>query len=218
MRPEKTIGQRIGKVFELDGLNINAAAHLLDMPQRTLNRQVNEGGNVTLNVVIAVLRHFPHVSPRWLLMGEGEMFNDAADNRFSVHSSCDSGSGAYYRDLPVSAGRLGVVAGEAEVPQDWCKMPGVEADFFFPVIGCSMEPVIMPGDIVGVVRADPLSPVDSDNIYMVVTTEERMIKQLKEDEHDNTLLWCISQNYPPFSIKKDTILYLYRVVFHGSLS
>ena len=55
----------------------------------------------------------------------------------------------YYTELPVSAG-------DQEAPpyddhHDYVFIPGVHAEAFFPVSGCSMSPTVNPGDLVGVV-------------------------------------------------------------------
>lgn len=120
----------------------------------------------------------------------------------------------YYENLPVSAGQLDMVEGE-EQPTGYVKIPGVFAKWLFPVIGCSMKPEINPGDIIGVNVVDRWDRVEPDKIYMIITTDERMIKRLRIDNESDEILWCISPNYPEFKIQKSDIRYIYQVVFHG---
>lgn len=122
----------------------------------------------------------------------------------------------YFDELPVSAGRLDTFVQTAS-PTGYVDLPGVCAQAFFPVVGCSMKPEINPGDVIGVTQIDSWETVDPDKIYLIVTTYDRMIKRLAIDENDNNILWCISNNYPKFKIYKSDIQHIYRVTFCGKL-
>ena len=45
---ENSIRDRVSEVLKYLGLNVNRASKYLGVPQRTLNRQVNEGGNISM--------------------------------------------------------------------------------------------------------------------------------------------------------------------------
>ena len=122
----------------------------------------------------------------------------------------------YYADLPVSAGQLDAFMQDAE-PTGWVNLPGVSSKALFPVVGCSMKPEINPGDVVGIVQMESWETVDPDKTYLIITHEDRMIKHLARDEKDDTILWCISPNYPKFKINKSDIKYIYRISFCGKL-
>ena len=91
-------------------------------------------------------------------------------------------------------------------------LANADAQFYFPVSGTSMEPEIHSGDIVGVNRVESLREVDPDKIYMIVTNESRMIKRCHSDENDDSIMWCVSPNYPAFKIKKNDICAMFHVV------
>jgi phage repressor protein C with HTH and peptisase S24 domain len=80
-----------------------------------------------------------------------------------------------------------------------------------------MKPEIYPGDIIGVSKIDRWEKVDPDKVYMIITHEERMLKHLRTDNERNDILWCISPNYKEFSIQKEDIKTIYKVVFVGRL-
>ena len=69
----RNIRERVEAVLKERGLSVNRASGILGIPQRTLNRQVNEGGNVTMELVYAIMDSFPEISPQWLVAGEGNM-------------------------------------------------------------------------------------------------------------------------------------------------
>ena len=54
---EKSIKTRVIEVLKSKGLSVNRASKILDIPQRTLNRQVNEGGNISMDLVYAILNN-----------------------------------------------------------------------------------------------------------------------------------------------------------------
>lgn len=148
----------------------------------------------------------------WVLSGRGEMLS--GDDGFG---SLPKPTGVpYYTELPVSAG-------DQEAPpyddhHDYVFIPGVHAEAFFPVSGCSMSPTVNPGDLVGVVSVDRFERVDPECIYMIVTRDnERMIKHIQPTPEDDPELVLSSDNprYAPFRRLKEDILKVFKVVYIG---
>ena len=73
---DRNIKKRVSAVLKYKQMNVNRASKFLDMPQRTLNRQVNEDGNISMELVYAILSNFPEISAAWLISGEGSMIAD----------------------------------------------------------------------------------------------------------------------------------------------
>ncbi len=205
-RMNDTLKGRILSVFKLKKINANRASRLLGIPQRTLNRQVNEDGKVSMELVYSLLNTFGDISPAWLLLGQGEMLSDV------MALSSAAGGSPFFSDLPVTAGFKEAFDPSREKPTGYISMPGLTAQFYFPVSGTSMEPEIHSGDIVGVNRVESLREIDPDKIYMIVTNESRMIKRCHSDENDDSIMWCVSPNYPSFKIKKNDICAMFHVV------
>lgn len=135
------------------------------------------------------------------------------------HSLPNAGSIPYYKEVPVSAGRAELMEVEGEENAvGFIKITGVSGKFAFPVIGCSMEPVIHAGDIVVVDELNQWDKIDPDKIYLIFTHDDRMIKHLETDEGNAEILWCVSPNYKRFSIDKTDILKIYKVTFYGRLA
>lgn len=122
----------------------------------------------------------------------------------------------YYADLPVSAGLRDVLVSDAP-PSGYLSLPGVTADALFPVVGCSMQPEIEQGDIIGVVPVDNWETLDPDKTYLVITNTDRMIKHLVLDPDDDRVIWCISPNYQKFKVSTDEVRHIYRVTFCGKI-
>lgn len=202
----ETIKDRILSVFKLKKINANRASRLLGIPQRTLNRQVNEDGKVGMELVYSLLNVFNDISPAWLLLGQGGMLVDVD------LSSSMAGAAPFFSNLPVTAGFKETFDPAREKPTGFISMPGFSAQFYFPVSGTSMEPEIHSGDIIGVNKVESLREIDPDKIYMIVTNESRMIKRCHSDENDDSVMWCVSPNYPSFKIKKNDICAMFHVV------
>ena len=204
MNMKDDIKKRVTLVLKHKQLNVNRACKVLGIPQRTLNRQVNEDGNISIDLVNAILNKFPEISPSWLVMGYGEML---------VGESTPVVNGIpYYNDLPVSAGYRDAFDPARETPSAYISLPMGSADFYFPVSGNSMEPEINDGDIVGVKRVERSEGIEHGVVYMVVTNDARMIKRCYHDNNDPNLIWCVSPNYPSFPIHKNDVCALFRVV------
>ena len=198
------IKSRVVEVLKFKEINVNRASKKLCIPQRTLNRQVNEDGNISMDLLYALLDHFPEISPLWLLLGEGEMLLD------STHQT--TASIPFYNDLPLSAGYRDAFDPGRENPTSYISFPNSGADFFFPVSGTSMEPDINDGDIVGVKRVEREEGIVHGDVYMIVTNDARMIKRCYHDNNDPNLIWCVSPNYPSFPINKNDVCALFKVV------
>lgn len=202
--------KRILFLLSENGLNVNRASRLLEMPQRTLNRQLNEDGGISVELIRALKKVFPKVSLEWIVSGEGSMYINNVHEIEDIPN--DANMFPYYESLPVSAGLRDVVDCDKEKPNDYVCIPGIRAEYFFPVTGTSMEPEINSGDIIGIKRLDFIGDLDVRKIYMIVTRDSRMIKHCCSHESDSNLLWCSSPNYPSFTIRKDEIVAMYGVV------
>ncbi len=197
------IKERILHILAENNLSVNSASTLLGMPQRTINRQLNEGGTVSTALLRAIHKEFPEYSLEWILDGKGEILNSrecGAENPVP-----------YYESLPLSAGVRTAYGDCAEKPDSYMNIPGVNVEFLFPVVGNSMQPEINAGDIVGVSRVELPDSIENDRIYMIVTRDERMIKRCRRHESDDRLLRCLSPNYPEFTIQKEDVIAIYSV-------
>ena len=201
---DNCIKDRVVAVLKHIGMNVNRASKMLGIPQRTLNRQVNEGGNISMDLVYAILNNVPEISPAWLIAGEGPML--VGEEAPSIDTV------PFYEDLPLSAGNRDAFNPAQEKPSAFFSIPTCQADFYFPVSGSSMEPEFNDGDVVGVKRVDRSEGIVHGAVYMIVTNENRMIKGCYHDNNDPNLIWCVSPNYPSFPINKNDVCALFKVV------
>ena len=69
-----TVNQRIEKIYEDLKIGQSEFARLVDIPQSRLNNQVLGKNGVGLDTVISICSKIKNLNPRWLLLGEGEMW------------------------------------------------------------------------------------------------------------------------------------------------
>lgn len=233
---EKAI-ERVFKYLKYKDIKHTRFEKEIGLSNGYLNTQLKRKANLGEEVLNKILDNCLHLNPTWLLTGRGEMLletkSQSCDPNNCIdlpsyttriqHSTCyiskeaiEGGSPFY--NLPVSAGSSnGNVIEAQEIPTGYIKVPGVKALEYFPVVGCSMKPLINPGDIVGVVHINSWDRLDPDAIYFIVTHDERMIKHLRNDPKDETIIWCISPNHKEFSIPRSDIYRITKVVFRGQL-
>ena len=167
-----------------------------------------------------ILDKYTDLSRIWLLTGEGEMLKPTAELQESGQPFLTS-SGArlrpYYTDIPVSGGDIAQYPDILSQASDGTLyLPELRsAEFFFPVIGCSMRPTVPEGAIVGVAHVDRYETIDPDRIYLIITADnQRMIKHIVHYDSQSETLTLASDNrdYPAFSLPATLIRDIYRVV------
>lgn len=214
---ESTILQRIRIIMNNEGLNINSFSNKINVPRTTIKSMFEKNTNPSFDQISKIIDVFTSYSIEWIIRGKGEMLKEATV-KYQLSEGFMEGAIPYYDTLPVSAGQLSLATFQnEEKPTGWIKIPGVSAKGLFPVIGCSMKPDINPGDVVGISNIDRWEMVDPDKVYLIITKDDRMIKHLMIDENNKDILWCISPNYQKFPIRKDEIVFIYRITFHGKL-
>lgn len=114
------------------------------------------------------------------------------------------------------------VDSEAEIPvAEYVTMSGLKGCVGLYVYGESMTPVYRPGDIIFVKKEPEVDRIEWGRAYMVITQNERVLKCIYKSTHDNDLIRLTSYNedtnrhgdrlYPDREIRKDEVLYIYRV-------
>lgn len=180
---------------------------------------------ITEDTMAKFIAFCPQISPEWLLSGTGEMLKGEAPRRdYStiegeleiVRGGGEVPRGAVpYWDLPVSAGRTVLEIVGKNTPDGYIKgLPGIEqVENILPVQGMSMEPEVSEGALIGVRKMNSYETLNTERIYLIITTEDRMIKRIEHDLNDPNILWCVSPNYPRFKIYKADIIDIQRVCF-----
>ena len=70
----ETINERIDFVIKAKAGGRPGFAKLIGVSQQYVNKIANPGGSVGLEPVLTILRLYPDIDARWLLLGEGEPY------------------------------------------------------------------------------------------------------------------------------------------------
>lgn len=114
------------------------------------------------------------------------------------------------------------VDSEAEIPvAEYVTMTGLKGCVGIYVYGESMTPVYRPGDIIFVKKEPEVDRIEWGRAYMVITANERVLKCIYKSSHDADCIRLTSYNeevnrhgdrlFPDREIRKDDVLYIYRV-------
>lgn len=205
---ETTVKQRIMEFISQKGVSIREFERACELSNGYIKSLRK---SPTTDKMQSIIRAYPELNQEWLISGRGDMYATTVNN-----TNCGI---PYYKDMPVSAGCAELqYTDSAEGAIGSINIAGVTGKYAFPVVGCSMEPVIHAGDVVVVDELNQWDRIDPDKIYLIITHDDRMIKHLELDEADRTKVWCVSPNYKRFSIAKTDIVRLYRVTFYGRLA
>lgn len=218
-----TINERIKMMLleEYKG-NVSEFARRSGVPQPTLNNIVgNRLSKPSADNLALIINSNELINARWLLTGEGDMHVSKNEVNVFEPEALPKRVGELYRSpvyhsLPVSAGDMGLSNYRNLKPDGYAytTMPGVT---FFPVVGCSFEPIIKAGHYIGIVKLDSWDRIDTEKIYFILTREERMIKRLRLDDIDDKCLWCVSPNFREFKILKQDVIEISHVFFYGMM-
>ena len=196
-------------------------ASVVGVGQRSVNYYFKGEQKPSLEFLSKLALAYPTVNIDWLITGEGEMLKSNKSVSIFLPENLPKQVGKLYlapiyESYPVSAGNMGLSAVRDDKPDGYAypTMPGV---IFFPVVGCSFEPIIKAGNYIGTVKVDSWDRVDTEKIYFILTREERMIKRLRVDKSDNNILWCVSPNFHEFKIMKQDVIEISHVFFYGMM-
>ena len=126
-------------------------------------------------------------------------------------------------DMRVSAGfGVALLDGNEQRINEYVTMDGLNGCVGIYVYGDSMNPDYRAGDIVFVRQVLDQSDIDYGRPYVVITQSDRVLKCIYQSKHDADCLRLTSLNedtnrhgdrlYPDKEIKKDNILFIYKVV------
>lgn len=126
-------------------------------------------------------------------------------------------------DMRVSAGfGVALMDGNEQRISEYVTMDGLNGCVGVYVYGDSMNPDYRAGDIVFVRQVLDPSDIDYGRPYVIVTQSDRVLKCIYQSKHDGDCLRLTSLNedtnrhgdrlYPDKEVKKDNILFIYKVV------
>lgn len=202
-----------------------------EKPQAIYDIQKGKTKNISESMAIKIISVFPEFNKSWLMSGDGEMLKtESYSNTGEMQNVVRQDKEVYSTtqrncqpilDIRVCAGSgIGLDGNENKVIE-WVSIPKFEGCTGVTVFGDSMYDKFKSGDIVFVRPISGRSDIDFGQCYVVITREDRYIKNLYESERGDEFVSMVSYNietnpdgrrkYPDRNIKKEEILFLYKV-------
>lgn len=165
---------------------------------------------------------YPELNRDWLLHGEGEMLNTAADG--ATPSPREAEPATLVPLVPISAmgGELINIDQGGAMSYDCEHIPSPVrgAQIAVPVVGDSMAPDYPSGSTVFVKRINSAAFIVWGQVYVLDTENGVLLKEVQQSDRDG-FITCISHNnaerYRPFDVPMTSIRAMYRVVASMSL-
>lgn len=150
-----------------------------------------------------ILGAFPEVSPKWLILGVGKMFekDEIASNELWT---------AYFRrEMAISLPQIQKYTD----PTDRMRIYGyADCEMAVDVFGESMSPRINSGDIVLCKEVKSADPITFGETYLIVTLPEPVVRYIRSAPSEDVLkLGAENPRFEDYEVRRSEILALYRV-------
>lgn len=211
-----TINERFAEILRVKNISVKEAAMLIEKSEGYVRKLMRAGESFGIEPVLLILNSIESVNADWLLRGKGEMF---LTESHVVTTSPTSNRDIKILDIRVCAGHgIGFDGNENKVV-GYVNIPEFVGCYGITVFGDSMYNMYMPGDIIFVREIKGKDMIDNGQPYVVITTEDRLLKMVYAEEDG---LKLVSYNtvcnpdgrrkYPDMKIEGSQILHLYKVV------
>lgn len=196
---------RIQQIITDKHLSVRAFAIEIGAHPATFDKQLKGVNSVSLDTIQGILGRFPDISPLWLVIGEGTMYDSSGPHGNIV---------PLVRDVRAAGGNLIEALSSAEAT-DLIISPYKEATACIQVSGNSMAPDYPAGCYVFIQRIDMESYIAWGEVYVVDAVNGIVIKKVLRND-DPTKITCASLNpseeYAPFDIPLQGIRSMWRVI------
>lgn len=154
-----------------------------------------------------IIDNYPILNLDWLLYGRGEMLN--SNKPLAVPTDLSSGIPLISIDVAAGFGKGEITLTENNVESRFVipEWNDKQVDYLIRISGSSMYPKYSNGDLIACRKINDTSFFQWGKVYVLDTDQGPMIKRLFQCD-DTSCLLCKSdnvENYPPFTISKDSI-------------
>lgn len=192
-----------------------------------------------ISLLVKILSRYPSLSSDWLLTGEGPMLKTAEAQR--IPNEADFSPAMAAPQQPMMSWKLKLMQAQIEketIPlidqKAYASYLGGFTDpdyletrplIYYPelrglgpvigirVQGDSMDPTILPDDVLLCSYVERDQRIKDNAIYVICHSEGVVVKRVTDRRHFNGTIICKSDNreYPTFEVKMDNLLHLWRV-------
>ncbi len=210
------IADRIRQIVDNKEITVNKFSNSVGVSNSYFNKLFKNKGAIGSDKIEKILRAYPDISPKWLVVGEGKMLKKEEEKTLFVKKEGVStkNTDIPYFELNTEAGMpspFGGVAIEAiQNPTEFYNLShefGNDNVFITNVWGDSMSPKYESGDRIICKLIRELSFVQWGRTYLLDTEQGILVKNIEPYEKDEVFYLCVSENkqYKPFRLHKEEI-------------
>lgn len=203
--------ERLSQIVEYYKLSVREFERIIGVSEGVINKTLQRNTGLKAETIQKIVEKFPQISLNWIVLGQGEMFNNSAnlDNNIPIaKQTSNPNEGIPLIPVEAMAGALSCDTTVLEYECDRYVVPMFKgADFLIPVKGSSMYPKYSSGDIVACQRVDMSNLFFQWNkVYVIDTDQGALIKRIKPGHDENHIL-IVSDNekYDPFELPYSAI-------------
>lgn len=214
--------ERLSQIVEYYKLSVREFERIIGVSEGVINKTLQRNTGLKAETIQKIVEKFPQISLNWIVLGQGEMFNNVAnyDNTISVaKQTSNPNEGLPLIPIEAIAGipsidEIGVTFADCKkyvVPEFESK----GADYMIRVSGSSMYPKYSNGDILACKYIRDVLFLQWGKIYVIDSSQGALVKRVFQDESNPDNLILVSdnkENYPPFAFPKSDIRSLSIVV------
>ena len=196
------IGERLLNFIESKGISRRKFYNSIGVSSGFLSKKKNIGSDK----IESILRTYPEINIKWLILGEGNMFSEKEQNTsfshtmpvIDIHSIAEEEFQAYHQDIKnIDTISLGKSFEECSaVVQIW---------------GDSMAPVFLAGDLAILRQVPNINYLQWGHVHLVVTKNQHFFKCVQNNPHSDKsiLLESLQKEYNSFTIQMSEISRMY---------
>lgn len=202
-------------------LTANALARRINVDPSNMNKMLAGTQPISSKTIAKIESAFPDLNIEWLKTGKGEMLSQYIPKTYPTDiNNTDEDAGAeedYVHLLPIEAMAGSLSCFSEGVSLRDCrkiKAPVDGADFAIQISGDSMEPELHNGSYL-YIRKMTGSFIPWGNAVVIDTYDGVVVKKIfPGDNGDEEYVWAksVNPNYPPFRIRTEDILGIYRIL------
>lgn len=185
-----TINQRVKAVMDYENLSMNAFAKRLGVSQPTISKIINKRSEPQYSTLTSIIKTFG-ISPAWLLIGAGTMFEE------TMNPTASSPGVAFAGDAIEGYSTAQYIT-EAELKKEIGVNHLVSR---FRVIGDSMEPNLRNGDTVFCTN----EAFREEYVHVIVTRNGTYVKRLRRQDRSYYVAMSDNRAYSTFTIPVDEV-------------
>lgn len=185
-------GNEVRYILRSERINLRQLADKLGISPQTLNSRLNAGEVKTsfledINHALGQeLFHSDMPVPQWT--GRQPIIDIRIGDSLGLAIEAAENKVVEYVNIPMLTGCIGV-----------------------SMYGDAMRPRYNAGDII-FVRPIPLNAIEYGRAYIIVTSSDRIIRNVIQGDNERLHLTAEDATLPPYDIDRESVLYLYKVV------